>query len=191
MGGMAVWCMHFIGNYAIILGAGGGMQAAYSPGITVLACLFPIVITGITFLVITLDDTFSCVRVGLGGTLAGLGFCGAYYAGQTHIANYNCFYDLPFVIAAVLLSVITNISAIGIYSWFRATWSADWWLRGVCSFLLAGAVSGMFWLSSSGTLYQMKREVGPSPGVRTATIISVLVLVRISPVPEFPIMSVF
>jgi len=177
MGGMAVWCMHFIGNYAIILGEGDGMQAAYNPGITVFACLFPIIITGITFLVVALEDTFSYVRVGLGGTLAGLGFCGAYYAGQIHLSNYKCFYDLPFVIAAVLLSVTTNISAFGIYSWFRSTWSADWWLRGICSFLLSGAVSSMFWLSSSGTLYQMKTDVGPSPQGRTATIISVLVLV--------------
>lgn len=177
MGGMAVWCMHFIGNYAIILGEGEGMQAAYNPGITAFACIFPIVITSITFLVVSLESTFNYVRVGLGGTFAGLGFCGAYFAGQTRISNYNCYYDVAFVAAAVILAVITNISALGIYSWFRSTWSADWWLRGICAFLFAGAVSGMFWLASSGTLYEMKLDVGLNPGVRTATIISVLVLV--------------
>jgi len=153
------------------------MQAAYSPGMTALACLLPIIITSITFLVVASENKFNYTRVGLGGTLAGVGFCGAYYVGQTHISNYNCYHDLVFVVAAVLLAVITNIIAIGIYSWYRSTWSADWWLRGICSFLLAGAVSGMFWLSSSGTLYQMKKEVGPNSGTRTARTISVLVLV--------------
>ena len=177
MGGMAVWCMHFIGNYAIILGEGKGMQAAYNPGMTVLACLFPIVITAMTFLVVASDHTFSYVRVGLGGTLAGLGFCGAYYAGQAHISNYNCLYDIKFVVAAVILAVVTNISGIGIYSWFRSTWGPDWWLRAICALLLAVAISGMFWLSSLGTMYQIKTGVGPSSGMRTATTISVLVLV--------------
>ncbi|KAG9244374.1 hypothetical protein BJ878DRAFT_73003 [Calycina marina] len=177
MGGMAVWAMEFIGNYAVVLGNGDHQHAAYSPGATILSALLPILFTGITFSFVFSEADFSYIRTGLGGLLGGLGFCASYFAGRINISNYNCNYDLPYVIGAILIAVITNTFGLATYSWSRSAWSADWYIRGFSSFVLAGAVSGQFWLVSSGTLYELKDDPKePNSDMRTATVVSVVVI---------------
>ena len=181
MGGMAVWCARYIGNRAIILGAGENeLQVMYNPGITTLSFFLSLGFTMITFTVVGSENTLIYARVGLGGAIAGLGFCGSHFAGQAGIMNYDCFYDVPFVIGAIGTAVITGTTALGLYSWSRSLWNSSWWMRGISAFLMGGAMSAMYWLASIGTLFRLKEGVVLEPSgaaAQNATMISVFVVV--------------
>ena len=68
--------MHFIGNRAIILGAGQtDLQIAYNAGFTALSFFLPIIVLSLAFWAVGSNEKVSIVRVSLGGTLAGLSIC--------------------------------------------------------------------------------------------------------------------
>lgn len=80
MGLVGIWCMHFIGNRAVILGDGRPeYQLAYSPGYTVLSVFLPIIGLTIAFSSAELRSKHSlvhCVALVLTGGVAGLSVVG-------------------------------------------------------------------------------------------------------------------
>ena len=179
MGGIGIWCMHFIGNRAIVLGDGSiQLQIAYDAGLTAVSFFLPIVVVFMAFAAVGANEEISFVRLGLGGTLAGLGVCGMHYLGQASVTNYDCIYYVSYVIGAAIIAIVAATAALGIFFVFRATWNAAWWKRAICAVILAGAVSGMHWLASIGTQYRLKKDVAvTTSNSRNATTISVIVLV--------------
>ena len=186
MGGIAIWCMHFIGNRAIVLAGGDSqVQIAYSSGFTALSFFIPIVVLFLAFSAVGSNEKVSLVRIAMGGALAGLGICGMHYLGQAGISNYDCIYVIANVVGAGVIAVVASIAALGIFFMFRSAWVSSWWKRALCAVILAGAVSGMHWLASVGTQYRLK-SVGPSMSnsiSRNSTVIVVIVLVS-QPLPE-------
>ena len=157
MGGVAIWCMHFIGNRAIVLVQGQpSLQIAYSPGFTVLSFFVPIVVLLAAFMAIGSDETVSILRVSLGGSLAGLAICGMHYLGQAGISNYTPTYAVSNVVGSAIIAVAASITALTVFFILRASWSGTWWKRGLCAILLAGAVSGMHWVATVGTNYRLR-----------------------------------
>jgi NO-binding membrane sensor protein with MHYT domain len=179
MGGIGIWCMHFIGNRAIVLGDGSpALQISYSPGFTALSFFVPIIVLFMAFTAMGTNEELDLIRLGFGGTLAGLGACGMHYLGQAGIANYNCSYYVAFIVGAAILAVVAATAALGVFFVFRSQWTAVWWKRGICALILAGAVSGMHWLASTGTQYRLKKDAAFTPNnSRQATTISVIILV--------------
>ena len=179
MGGIAIWCMHFIGNRAITLAGGNSnLQLAYSVGFTALSFFIPIIVLLLAFAAVGSNDKVSLVRIGFGGILAGLGVCYMHYLGQAGISNYDCIYDVPNVIGAAIIAVVASVAALGIFFVFRAAWTSSWWKRALCAVILAIAVSGMHWLASVGTHYRLKTSATPSNNdSRDTTVIVVIVLV--------------
>ena len=173
--------MHFIGNRAIILGNGSPvLQISYSAGLTAVSFFLPIIVIFMAFAAVGANEVVSFVRLGLGGTLAGLGVCGMHYLGQASITNYDCLYYVTYVIGAAIIAVTAASAGLAIFFVFRAAWNAAWWKRGLCAIILAGSVSGMHWLASEGTQYRLKKGVGfTSNNSRNATTISVIVLVSL------------
>ncbi|KIM93801.1 hypothetical protein OIDMADRAFT_45950 [Oidiodendron maius Zn] len=163
MGGIAIWCTHYIGNRAIVLARGQEeLQIAYGSGFTVLSFFIPIIVLLAAFTAVGSGDRVSFFRVSVGGTLAGSAICGMHYLGQAGIWNYA-----PVVVALLVFFVL------------RATWTNSWWKRALCAIILAGAVSGMHWLASVGTEYRLKRALSSAPSSnisRNATVIVVIVL---------------
>lgn len=180
MGGIATWCMHFTGNRAVILGHGEAeIQIAYSAGFTTVSFFLPVVVVIVAFGVVGYDDRLSKTRIIMGGTLQGLGLVCMHYVGQAGIYNYECHYDIAFVIPALFVAILSSIGALGAYSLCRAQWSSCWWKRGICAKILSLGVSGMHWLASIGTLYKL-RKVNPSQVKnvsRTSTVIIIIVMV--------------
>jgi NO-binding membrane sensor protein with MHYT domain len=180
MGGIAIWCMHFIGNRAIILAGGDArVQISYSPVFTAVSFFIPVIVLFLAFLAVGLNDKVSVFRIALGGALAGLGVCGMHYLGQAGISNYDCVYVIANVVGAAVIAVVASIVALGIFFMFRSTWASSWWKRALCAVILAGAVSGMHWLASIGTQYRLK-SINPTASnsiSRNSTVIVVLVLV--------------
>ena len=181
MGGIAIWCMHYIGNRAIVLGGGAAvLQIAYSPGFTALSFFVPIVVLLVAFTALGSNDRVSILRVLIGGSLAGSAICGMHYLGQTGISNYVCVYEIKNIVGAAVIAVVATIVALSVFFVLRATWTNSWWKRALCAILLAGAVSGMHWLASVGTQYRLRQIPLPSSHgdiSRDSTIIVVIVLV--------------
>lgn len=182
MGGISIWCMHYIGNRAIDIGNGDiQLQIAYSGGFTALSFFMPIIVLIIAFVAIGTNEQVSWWRVGIGGTLAGAAICGMHYLGNASINNYVCIYNPGNVVGSALIAVAASIIALSLFFVFRASWSNSWWKRGMSAVLLAGAVSGMHWCASTGTQYRLIALAGTNQLSRNTTVIVVICLVSCVP----------
>jgi NO-binding membrane sensor protein with MHYT domain len=180
MGGIAIWCMHYISNRAIVLGDGQSViHIAYSPGFTVLSFFVPILVLLTAFTTLGSGDRVGIVRVTVGGTLAGLAICGMHYLGQAGISNYTSVYRVENVVGSAIVAVAASIVALWVFFVLRTTWTNSWWKRALCAVILAGAVFGMHWLASLGTQYRLKKVDPSFPNEisRNSTVIVVIVLV--------------
>ena len=182
MGAIAIWCMHFIGNRAIVMGDGQlELQIGYSSTFTALSFFVPIIVLLAAFLTVGTNEQVGKIRVCVGGTLAGLAICGMHYIGQAGIANYTSVYKIANVVGAALIAVVASVTALTIFFVLRAAWTNSWWKRSLCAILLAGGVSGMHWIASVGTQYRYKRLNTASQLSRNQTVIVVIVLVCTTP----------
>ncbi|KAJ4016125.1 hypothetical protein NW761_015108 [Fusarium oxysporum] len=178
MGGVAIWCMHFIGNRAIDLANGEPeMQIAYSSGYTAVSFFIPILVLLAAFLAIGTNNTVSWWRVIVGGVLCGTAVCGMHYLGNASIENYTCVYRPAYVVGAAFIAVVASNVALAMFFVFRAMWANAWWKRAISAVFLAGAVSGMHWCAAMGTQYRFKniKPKGNEPS-RSATVIVVICL---------------
>ena len=163
MGGIAIWCMHYIGNRAIVLDDGQTvLQIAYNPGFTALSFFVPILVLLAAFIALGSDDRVSIFRVSMGASLAGSAICGMHYLGQAGISNYTSVYDVKNVVGSAVIAIAASIVALSVFFVPRVTWTNSWWKRALCAIILAGAVSGMHWLASVGTQYRLKNISIPS-----------------------------
>ncbi|KAK2607828.1 hypothetical protein N8I77_006477 [Diaporthe amygdali] len=178
MGGIAIWCMHFIGNRAIQMAGGEpSLQIAYSSGFTAFSFFMPILVLVAAFVAIGTNDKVSWWRVAIGGTLAGAAICGMHYLGNASINNYVCIYNIANVVGAALIAVAASIIALSLFFVFRAGWTNSWWKRIISAVLLAGAVSGMHWCASTGTSYKLIALAGDNNQLsRNETVIVVICL---------------
>ncbi|KAJ5746158.1 hypothetical protein N7520_011340 [Penicillium odoratum] len=159
MGGIGIWCMHFIGNRAIVLGNGeADVQILYNVAFTGTSFVLPVVVLLAAFYSVGVQEKAGYIRILLGGLLTGSSVCGMHYVGQLGISNYKCSYHVANVVGSAIIAVFSSTAALGIFFRWRATWTDSWWRRGLCAFLLAGAVSGMHWTAAVGTTYLERDE---------------------------------
>ncbi|ROW06595.1 hypothetical protein VMCG_04450 [Cytospora schulzeri] len=178
MGGIAIWCMHYIGNRAIDLAHGEEqLQITYSGGFTALSFFLPIMVLIAAFVAMGTNDKVSWWRVAVGGTLAGSAICGMHYLGNASINNYVLVYNVGNVVGAALIAVSASNIALSAFFVFRRAWTNSWWKRGISAVVLAGAVSGMHWCASTGTQYKLIALAGTNGQLsRSGTIIIVVCL---------------
>ena len=182
MGGIGIWCMHFVGNRAIVLGDGArDLQILYSVTFTGVSFVLPVCVLLAAFFAIGVGEKAGYIRILLGGFLTGAAVCGMHYVGQLGIANYTCVYDVGHVVGSAIISVFASTAALGIFFRWRSTWTDSWWRRGLSACVLAGAVSGMHWTATTGTSYK-DHDTSYGHGKqldRTQTVIVCAVLVRL------------
>ncbi|KAJ6184457.1 hypothetical protein N7519_005758 [Penicillium mononematosum] len=155
MGGIGIWCMHFIGNRAIVLGEGEPhVQAMYNVAFTGTSFVLPVVVLLFAFYAVGVEEKAGYIRILIGGLLTGSAVCGMHYIGQLGISNYRCSYHVANVVGSAIIAIVSSTAALGIFFRWRATWTDSWWRRGICACLLAGAVSGMHWTAAAGTIYR-------------------------------------
>ncbi|PWY84864.1 MHYT domain signaling protein [Aspergillus heteromorphus CBS 117.55] len=159
MGGVGIWCMHYIGNRAIVLGDGQQqMQIIYSMKFTGVSFVLPVVVLLVAFYSIGASEKASYVRILIGGTLTGGAVCAMHYIGQLGISNYSCSYQSANIAGATIIAVFASIVALTVFFRWRATWTDSWWRRAICGCVLALAVSGMHWTAAVGTRYRNRDE---------------------------------
>src|SRR2546423_1532685 len=133
MGGIAIWCMHFVGNRAIVLGNSESvLQIEYNSAFTALSFFVPILVLLAAFTAVGVNDKVSKIRVLLGGTLAGFAICGMHYLGQAGIDNYACIYKAANVVGAAIIAVFASVTALSVFFVLRAAWTNSWWKRALC-----------------------------------------------------------
>ncbi|KAJ5803043.1 uncharacterized protein N7503_005493 [Penicillium pulvis] len=159
MGGIGIWCMHFIGNRAIVLGNGAAnIQILYNVAFTGTSFVLPVVVLLAAFYSVGVQEKAGYIRILIGGLLTGSSVCGMHYVGQLGISNYKSSYHVANVVGSAIIAVFSSTAALGIFFRWRATWTDSWWRRGICACLLAGAVSGMHWTAAVGTTYRERDE---------------------------------
>jgi len=193
MGGVAIWCMHYLGNRATILLKGEPeLQIAFSVGTTVASLFVPIVVLLVAFNVVTATNAVSWWRIGVSGTLSGGAICGMHYLGNASVRNYVCEYDTGNIAGAALIAAAASTAALAMFFVFRAAWTNSWWKRMCCAVILAAAVSGMHWCGALGTRYRLvKLNSAVDFDMRNTTVIVVSCLVSSGPatcVPPLPSM---
>ncbi|KAL4985987.1 hypothetical protein BDW68DRAFT_164273 [Aspergillus falconensis] len=179
MGGIGIWCMHFIGNRAIVLGDGDSrIQVVYSMSFTGASFILPVCVLLAAFYAAGTSEKSGYTRILTGGVLTGGSVCGMHYVGQLGISNYKCSYSAGNVAGSAVIAVCASTAALSIFFRWRASWTNLWWRRMVCGCLMALAVSGMHWTAAVGTTYK-EHDPNASPGgqlSRTQTVIICSVL---------------
>ncbi|KAL4802348.1 hypothetical protein BDV18DRAFT_65422 [Aspergillus unguis] len=179
MGGIGIWCMHFIGNRAIVLGDGDNdIQILYSMSFTGISFILPVFVLLAAFYAAGTSEKAGYTRILAGGFLTGCSVCGMHYVGQLGINNYKCSYRAANVAGSAIIAVCASTAALGIFFRWRASWTNRWWRRVICGCLLALAVSGMHWTATVGTTYK-EHDLNASHGgqlSRTQTVIICSVL---------------
>ncbi|KAL2830772.1 hypothetical protein BDW59DRAFT_13954 [Aspergillus cavernicola] len=182
MGGIGIWCMHFIGNRAIVLGNGhNSVQVLYSMSFTGVSFVLPVVVLIMAFYAAGTSEKAGYIRILIGGVLTGGAVCGMHYIGQLGISNYKCTYQAANVAGSAVIAVFASTTALGIFFRSRISWTNRWWRRGICGCLLALAVSGMHWTAAVGTTYKehdpSAHPAGQLSRTQTVIICSVLACV--------------
>lgn len=180
MGAVAIWSMHYIGNRAVVMAHGEPyLQIQYSPGFTAGSFFLPVCVVGIAFYFFSVSENVSILGTLVGGLLVGSAVCGMHYMGQKGIANYTPSYSWARVLGSAIIAVAANTVALGIFFYFKSTWTNSWWKRLSCASLLAVSVSGMHWVATVGTVYRMRANVmGTTSGLsKEATVVVVIGLV--------------
>ncbi|KKK16861.1 hypothetical protein ARAM_005958 [Aspergillus rambellii] len=182
MGGIGIWCMHFIGNRAIVLGDGDPhVQVIYSMSFTGVSFILPVCVLLAAFYAAGTSEKAGYARILTGGLLTGGSVCGMHYVGQLGINNYICSYRAANVAGSAVIAVFASTAALSVFFRWRASWTSSWWRRGVCGCGLAVAVSGMHWTAAAGTSYmnhnQSLKNGGQLSRSQTVIICSVLACV--------------
>ncbi|KAG5743031.1 hypothetical protein H9Q70_014254 [Fusarium xylarioides] len=177
MGGIAIWCMHFIGNIALTLAEGEAeMQIVYSSGMTVLSFCMPVLVLLAAFYAIGISNRIAWWRVITAGILCGCAICGMHYLANASIKNYQCIYEPAYIVGAAIIAVAASTVALAMFFIFQSLSASSWWKRTISAIILAGAVSSMHWCASVGTQYRLLHLRKLERGDRTATAVAVICL---------------
>lgn len=159
-GAIGIWCMHFIGNRAIILGEGDPeIQLVYSPGYTILSVFLPIIGLTMAFSVAELTFQSSAIRwclLVITGIFAGMSIVAMHYVGNFGASNYTLQYAPEFLAASMIIAVGDCLIVLVLFYKLREHWISHWWSRILCAMVLAGGVSAMHFTASTHCVYTLK-----------------------------------
>ncbi|KAL1655313.1 hypothetical protein SLS61_002200 [Didymella pomorum] len=180
---VAIWCMHFVGNRAIVLGDGEEeIQLYYSPVFTALSAIIPVVVI---FLGLMIADRFyrrskhTAVRVVsliVCGVCAGAAITEMHYLGNNGTTNYRLHLSWPHVFGAASIAVGASLLSFGLFFHWSDSWLNNIFRRCFVACFLALAVSGMHWTGAAGTWYEVQGYHEGSGQERNVTLIIALCL---------------
>lgn len=155
---VGIWCMHFTGNRAIILGEGDPeYQLVYNSGYTVLSVFLPIIGLTIAFSAAELpakQQILHWTALVLTGTFAGLSIVGMHYLGNFGVTNYKLNYSPRYLAASIVIAIGDCLTVLALFYNLREKWISSWWKRVLCALALAGGVSAMHFTASTSCRYE-------------------------------------
>lgn len=160
MGLVGIWCMHFIGNRAIILGDGNTrIQLVYNPGYTTLSVFLPIIGLTIAFSaaeVYSKSKMFHWALLICSGVFAGLSITGMHYIGNFGVSNYYLNYAHRYLAASIVIAIGDSVLVLILFYTWREKWINSWWKRLSCAVVLAGGVCAMHFTASTSCKYTFR-----------------------------------
>jgi NO-binding membrane sensor protein with MHYT domain len=181
LGLVAIWCMHFVGNRAIILGDGSSLiQLNYNAGFTALSAFLPIIFLFVAFNLLEIqqpEQRLFWPFLITSGFISGLSITGMHYVGNFGISNYKLHNPAPYVVGASAIAIVASISALALFFYFKEKWVNSLAMRLSCATVLAAAVSGMYWVASKGTTYTLKVQSGGDSSHRNVNLIVAMICV--------------
>ncbi|OCL09308.1 hypothetical protein AOQ84DRAFT_24323 [Glonium stellatum] len=157
---VAIWCMHFVGNRAIVLGDGKNeIQLYYNPGFTALSVFLPIIFLFFGFAVaerFTRTKRSLYLALTVTGLAAGLAITGMHYIGNFGTTNYYLYNNKSHIVGAAAIAVVACWFSFTLFFHQKEHWINTGWRRVLIACLLAGAVSGMHWTATVGTKYELR-----------------------------------
>lgn len=180
MGGIGIWCMHFIGNRAIVMAEGQpDMQIVYNTGFTSVSFFLPIIVLSGAFHLLGATDRKTRYHIAFAGVLMGVAVGAMHYVGQVGISNYHITYRAANVVGAATISIVASMIALNVFFRLREAWTDSWWKRMSCGLVLACSVSGMHWTATVGTGYRFKgigsKPMDPLSSTQTVIVCTTLV----------------
>lgn len=178
---VAIWCMHFVGMRAIVLGDGNPtLQLYFNPGFTALTVFLPILALFAAFTIADrrhhgkktlLASLFAC------GIISAQAIVGMHYTASFGIANYAIHYNPKFIGGAMLIASAACVTALTLIFMLQDRWISILPYRIIAAIVLAGAVCGMHYEATMGTSYELKQRHVNSPRTRNMNVIIATVLV--------------
>ncbi|KAF2266582.1 hypothetical protein CC78DRAFT_577891 [Lojkania enalia] len=160
---VAIWCMHFVGNRAIVLGDGEeGIQLYYNTTFTAVSAILPTVIIYLGLLVAdkfhkgTKSSMIRYVALLVCGVCSGAAITGMHYLGNEGTIGYHLILEYRYVVGAAAIAVGAATMSYTLFFHWSKHWMNNIWRRIVVAAFLAVAVSGMHWTAAAGTVYKLR-----------------------------------
>lgn len=180
LGLIGIWCMHYVGNRAIVLGGGdASLQLIYSPGFTALSVFLPVGALFVAFIIADLRHKGTkrlIMSIISSGILTGFAIVGMHYVGNLGVANYHVVFSLTHVGGAIVIACLASLTALSLFFWLQELWLSIFPYRLICALVIAGAVSGMHFEASMGTSYRLNYRVDSAKGRNTNVIIATILV---------------
>ncbi|ORY09347.1 hypothetical protein BCR34DRAFT_372180 [Clohesyomyces aquaticus] len=178
---VAIWCMHFVGNRAIVLGKGEEeIQLYYSSTFTAVSAILPIIVI---FMGLLVADHFHKGMKGRPtryfamltcGICSGAAVTEMHYLGNNGTTDYRLLNDWRHIAGAAGIAVGACIVSFALFFHWSAHWMNTLWRRLIVACFLALAVSGMHWTAAAGTRYQI---IGYHEGPGTARNVNMIIAI--------------
>jgi NO-binding membrane sensor protein with MHYT domain len=116
IGAVGIWSMHFIAMLGFTV---PGMPVLYNVPLTVASMLLAVAVVGAGLFIVGFGDG-RLPRLVAGGAIIGAGVAGMHYLGMAAMSMPGSMaYNLPLVLASVLIAVIAGTAALWIGTWVR------------------------------------------------------------------------
>lgn len=146
---VAVWCMHSMGNRAIVLGDGREeIQLYYDVTYSIFSATLPIIPT---FVGLSIAAKFYEIGRGAAVRFGSLAWCGlctggaamtVQYLGNIGIGNLIVSYSLGNILSAAAIAIVTCSVGFGLLFYWGKRWMNNIWRRTLVSFILGLGVWG-------------------------------------------------
>ncbi|KAL5396242.1 hypothetical protein PMIN02_003393 [Paraphaeosphaeria minitans] len=174
---VAIWCMHFVGNRAIILGGESEIQLYYNATYMTVSAILPIVVI---FLGLLAADQFyknnknattRYVSLLICGIMCGAAVTEMHYLGNQGTTNYRLKRLLEYIVGAAAIAIGACMMAFGLFFHWSGHWMNNIWRRIIVAGFLAVTVCGMHWTAAAGTHYEIRGYHQGSGSARNTNII--------------------
>ncbi|RPB28607.1 hypothetical protein L211DRAFT_777761 [Terfezia boudieri ATCC MYA-4762] len=173
MGGVGMWCMHYLANMGIIFGWGDeSYQPVQHPLFCVASLLMPMVGYALAFALLGTAEKPRNWRVIGAGLIAGLVTVGTNVLAQSGITNYDLEYHPGYIaMAGILATVVFIMVFYGLFS-IRKHFQRRWYRVIFLALCLALATSGAHWVGIVGTTYRYRKDPSFAQNLKFSNIIA-------------------
>ncbi|WP_374602957.1 MHYT domain-containing protein [Arenimonas sp.] len=171
--GSGIWAMHFVGMAAFTL----PIPVSYDLGITVFSWLAAVAVSALALHLVS-RGPLSVLSVGLGAVAMGAGICAMHYAGMGAMRmDPGLGYDLPWLVASVLIAVGASAAALVIVAKLRSVraWR-DVGLRTGAAAVMGLAVAGMHYSGMAAVQFDPNAFCAPGNLLAASTLTTPTVL---------------